>query len=351
MSDFFELLLIFFLVIGIKRIKSQSEFYSHNILEQYSCYNKDKKFNNSFIDFMNYKVYYINKNNIIHKNQENNDFNLRWSLEEKKKISIECINETCIEIELSEHKVISFDFEKLLSTDGGIIAYILILYGLFSLKRGFIYINLSFIFYGSFSFILFIREICQFLKITGNLSDLYKGSEILSHFVFYSTLIISILYGFVCHFSNILKYISLGFVEGIIFSKIIFYLVVSLKILNNNLLLHYFLLLLFCSTVNMVVFGFLKNKYPKITILIISNIAGFGIIFGVYLINGSLPFIPYLILSSKYKEKSLYDKLLDNNLIGYYMFLLLILVFCGVFWNNSSFNKLKNKNNIPKINT
>ena len=100
----------------------------------------------------------------------------------------------------------------------------------------------------------------------------------------------------------------------------------------------------------MVVFGFLKNKYPKITILIISNIAGFGIIFGVYLINGGLPFIPYLILSSKYKEKSLYDKLLDNNLIGYYMLLLLILVFCGVFWNSSSFNKLKNKNNISKIN-
>ena len=342
MSSIFILLLLFFRVITIK---CQKEFYSHNILEQYSYYNKEKQFNNSFIDFMNYKIYYINKNDIIHKNQDNNNFNLKWKLEEKNKISIECINETCIDIELSEHKVISFDFERLLTTNGAVFSYILILYGLFSLKRGYIYINLSFIFYGGFSFVLFVREFCQLLKITGNLNDLHKGSKIVSYLVFYSTLIISVLFGFVCHFSNNLKYISLGFIQGIFFSKIIFYLFVTLKIINNNLLLHYFLLIFFSAVINMILFGFLKNKYPKITIIIISSIAGFAIIFGVFQINGGVPFIPYLILSSKYKEKSLFDKLLNNNLIGYYIFLLLILVFCGFYWNNSSFNKLKNKKN------
>ena len=341
MSFYLKFLLIA-LSFQVNRMINNKELISHKILEQFSHYNEEKIFNNSFIDFINYKIYHIDKDNIIHKNRKNNNFQLTWKLNGKE-VNISCINESCSDFGLSQHKVISFDFDRLLSNNGGIFAYIMIVYGFFSLKRGYIYINLSFIFYGSFSFLLFIREICQLFEITGNLGTLHKCSETIVYLVFYSTLIISILYGFVCHFSKNLKFISLGFIEGIFISKILFYLLVTLKIIINNLLLHYLMLLLFCSFAIMVVFVYLQNKYSKFSIINISLIGGFGIIFGTNIINGGLPFIPYLILLSKYKENELFKKILDKNIAGFYISFLLILLFCGIFWNNSSYNKLKSK--------
>ena len=340
--SFYLKFLIITLLFHFNAMNNNSELISHKILEQFSHYNEEKLFNNSFIDFINYKVYYIDKKNIIHKDQENNNFQLNWKLNGTE-IEINCFNESCLPFGLPQHKVISFDLDRLLSNNGGIFAYIIILYGFFSLKRGYIYINLSFIFYGSFSFLLFIIEICQLFEITGNLGTLHKSSETIVYLVFYSTLIISILYGFVCHFSKNLKFISLGFIEGIFISKILFYLLVTLKIIINNLLLHYLMLLLFCSFAIMIVFVYLQNKYSKFSIINISLIGGFGIIFGTNIINGGLPFIPYLILLSKYKENELFKKILDKNIAGFYISFLLILLFCGIFWNNSSYNKLKSK--------
>ena len=159
--SFYLKVILLELLLKIISINSQSKFNSHNIIDQYIYY-KDKKFNNTFIDFMNYKIYNIDKNNIIHKRPSNNNFYLKWKIEEingTNKISIECDNEICVNIDLSEHKVISFDFDKLLSIYGSIFAYILIIYGFFSLKRGFIYMKLSFIFYGSFAFVLFVLNL------------------------------------------------------------------------------------------------------------------------------------------------------------------------------------------------
>ena len=265
------------------------------------------------------------------------------NIEKQNKISLQCIKEMCLDIELSEHKVISFDFDRILSTNGGIYSYILIIYGLFSLKRGYTYINLSFIFYGSFGFLLFIREICHFFELNGYLSTLNEKSEIIVYIVFYLTLIISLLYGFVCHFYNLLKYLTLGFIEGILLSKNIFLLLLYLKILNNNLLLNYFLteVIITLSIISIIIY--FKNKYPKFTIFNIAITGGFAIIFAVNIINGGFPFIPYLILASKYEENNLYEKILNKNIFGYYAFLFLIFLFCGIYWSNSSYNKLKNK--------
>ena len=93
----------------------------------------------------------------------------------------------------------------------------------------------------------------------------------------------------------------------------------------------------------MILFGYLRNKYPKIIMINIAINGGFGIIFGINTIIGGLAFIPYLILAAKHKEESLFDAILNNNISIFYGFLFLILIFCGLYWNNSSFNKLKSK--------
>ena len=193
--------------------------------------------------------------------------------------------------------MISFDFDRLLSTNwvGGVYAYILILYGFFSIKRGFKYINLSFIIYGTFGFILFINEIIQLFELIGCLSSEFKQSEILVKLIFYSTFIISLIYGFMCHFSKYLKYVTFGFIEGVMTTKIIFYIFLNLKIIKNSGLLYYFLFELFFLGIFITILSYLKNKYPKFSIANISIISAFGIIFGINIINGGLPFVPYLI--------------------------------------------------------
>ena len=318
---------------------------SHKILEQFTFYDNNTKINNSFIDFINYKVYHIDKSSIIHKNQNNSNFLLKWKIEGQNDFSIQCVQENCEDINLSEHKVISFDFDRLLSSNwaGGVYAYILILYGFFSIKRGFKFINLSFIIYGTFGFVLFIREIIQLFELIGCLSSEFKKSEILVKIVFYSTFIISILYGFICHFSNYLKYATFGFIEGVMTCKLIFYIFLALKIIKNSALLYYFLMELFFLGISISLLSYINNKYPLFSIINISIISAIGIIFGINIINSGLPFIPYLILIVKYEEIDLYEAILDKKIIFYYAFLFIIFSFCGFYWNNSYNNFLNNK--------
>ena len=318
---------------------------SHNILEQFTFYDNYTKINNSFIDFINYKVYLIDKSSIMHKNENNTNFFLNWRITKQNDFSIQCVKENCEDINLSEHKVISFDFDRLLSTNwgGGVYAYILILYGFFSIKRGFKFINLSFIVYGTFGFVLFIREIIQLFELIGCLSSEFKKSEILVKMIFYSTFIISIIFGFICHFSNYLKYATLGFIEGAMICKLIFYIFLALKIIKNNALLYYFLMELFILGISITLLSYINNKYPKFSIINISIVSAIGIIFGINIINGGFPFIPYLILILKYEETDLFDAILDKNIIFFYAFLFIIFSFCGFYWNNSYYNLLKNK--------
>lgn len=337
------LILFFKIILKIIPIKCQSNLKSHKILDQNSYYKEDSLFNNSFIDFINYKIYHINRDNIIHKNQNDKNFPLEFQLEEQNNISLKCINETCLDIELSEHKYISFDFDRVLSTNGGIYANILILYGLFSLKRGYIYINLSFIFYGSFGCFLFIREICQYMELFGYLTTLNEKSETIVYLVFYMSIIISFLYGLVCNFTTYLKYITLGFVEGIIISKIIFYLFLFIDIFNKNLLLYYFITETIICLIIISLITFYKNKNSRFTIVNLAIIGAFGIMFAINIICGGLPFIPFLILASTYDEKNLYEKILNNNIFGNYTFVFLIFLICGIYWNTKSYKKLKTK--------
>jgi hypothetical protein len=317
---------------------------SHSILEQFTYYDNYTKINNSFIDFINYKIYYIDKSNIIHKNEKSTNFQLNWKITEQNDFSIQCVEENCGDINLSEHKVINFDFDRLLSTNwvGGVYAYILILYGFFSIKRGFNYINLSFIIYGTFGFVLFIMEIIQLFELIGCLSSEFKQSEILVKLIFYSTFIISFIYGFMCHFSKYLKYATFGFIEGVMTTKIIFYIFLNRKIIKNSGLLYYFLFELFFLGIFITILSYLNNKYPKFSIANISIISAFGIIFGINIIYGGLPFIPYLILIQKYQETDLYEAILEKNIILYYAPLFIILAICGYFWNKNSYYILLN---------
>ena len=343
MNQYFRFLLISIFFGNIPMLIFQT-LNSHNILEQFTYYDT-KEINNSFVDFINYKIYQIDRSNIIHKNQNNRSFILKWEITEQNNFSIQCFEENCMDINLSEQKVISFDFERLLSTSwgGGAYSYILILYGFFSIKRGYKFINLSFIIYGTFGFVLFIKEIIQLLELIGCLNSEFKKSEILVSIVFYSTFIISIIYGFICHFSKYLKYATLGFIDGIMINKTIFYIFLYLKIIKNNALLYYFLMELFFSGIFIALLLYLKNNFPNVNIINISIISAIGIIFGINIINGGLPFIPYLILILKYEETHLYEAILGKNKIMYYAILFIIFLFCGIVWNKSYYNLLENK--------
>jgi len=347
MSKYFRLLLISIFLGNIPMLIFQT-LNNHNILEQFTFYDNSTKINNSFIDFTNYKVYHIDKSNIMHKNKNNTNFLLNWKITEQNDFSIQCVKENCVDINLSEHKVVSFDFDRLLSTNwgGGVFAYILILYGFFSFKRGFKFINLSFIIYGAFGFVLFIREIIQLLELIGCLNSEFKNSEILIKIIFYSTFIISTIYGFICHFSQYLKYATLGFIEGVMICKIIFYIFLKLKIINSNALLYYFIMELFFLGIAIPLLSYINNKYPNFSITNISIVSAIGIIFGINIINNGFPFIPYLILILKYEETDLYEAILGKNIFLYYALLFSIFVFCGLYWNTSYYNLLKNKKSL-----
>ena len=104
----------------------------------------------------------------------------------------------------------------------------------------------------------------------------------------------------------------------------------------------------------MIILGLFNRKYAHFNIINLALIGGFGIIFAINIIIGGLPFIPYLILLSKYKkdqkvqEALLYDNLIDNskNYFYFYIILFLILIICGIYFNFDSFHKLINKKKV-----
>jgi hypothetical protein len=73
---------------------------SHSILEQFTYYDNSTKINNVFIDFTNYKIYLFDKSSIIHKNENNTNFQLKWNITEQNVFSIQCVEENCGDINL-----------------------------------------------------------------------------------------------------------------------------------------------------------------------------------------------------------------------------------------------------------
>ena len=317
---------------------------SHTILFQEYYYGTNDIIHNLFIDFTEFRLYNITKERIYRNTPNYPNFQLIWK---DKKISLKCSSKNdatlkCADIDLREHKFITFDFDRLISELGGIFSYLLILYGFFSLRRGYVYFNLTVIFYGSFGFILFVREFFQLLELNDHLNSEDEASKRILYTVFSFTLIICILYGYVCHLSKYLKYITFGFINGLIISKIFYFLLINA--INDNFFLTYFLIELFTCLIMMGLFIFLQNKYTIVNIMNIAIISSYGVIYGVNILCGGLPFLPFFILVKQDTiETDLYDKLLDKNLIELYAPIYVVLLVYGSYKNYINYKIATNK--------
>jgi hypothetical protein len=320
---------------------------SHRILEQKQIYGVNHTISNTFIDFINFKMYNISKDKIFHKDGPIN-FTLMW--DDNKHITFGCFaNYTqrikCSDINLTEHNFTSFEYDRLISKVGGVISYLLILYGTFSLTKGYLYFNLTILFYGSFGFILLIREIFELLELKDLLSIETKEAEELSITIFSGSILTSLLYGFVCFSSKYLKYITFGFINGLFISKLIFFYILKGFTTADNITLSYFLLELICIIISILLFIIFQNKYPKISIVYIVLMACYGIIYAANILFGGIIFIPYLILAKRYKsiEGDLYDELTKDNFHFFYLAAFVIFVSIGVWKNLENYKILMNR--------
>lgn len=330
-----RLLFLFeFLFIFIKSVKSLTV--SHTVLIEANYYGDQDKISDAFADFTQFTIYRINQTLIYHKIQSvTPTFKLIW--DEGNQISLECVGIKCTKIKLQNHEFKRFDMDVFIANLGGVFSYLLLLYGLFCLRKGIVYFNLTVIFYCSFGFILFVREVCQLLELIGKLNTEAEESQRIKEASFYFALFSSFLYGAVCHFSKYLKYVTFGLINGLFFSKIIYLLLIS--VLTGKFLLVYFLLELFFCLALIILFIFLQTKYIRISILYIVFIAGYGIIYAFNILFGGLPFFPFLILSKEYKEqeKGFYDKLMEKSHAFLYGIFYVVLVAFGYYENNINY--------------
>jgi len=323
-------------------------FVSPTILQQELYYHQEDIINNSFIDLANFKIYNISMENIYHTtNTDQPNFRLIWAnITGKNELSIECKMSSekkvkCAHIDLSDHSFITFDYDRLITKLGGIFAYILILYGLFSLRRGYVYYNLTVIFYGSFSYILLIREICECFELNQVLNSDEQNSINILYTVFTFSLVTCILYGYLCHFSKYLKYINFGFINGLFLTKIIYYFFI--KILSDYFILVYYLFEIFICLFMIILFIFLQNKYLYFNITCIVIISSYGILFGLNILFGGLPFIPYHILIKLWKDEDFHERLCSGNFKYAYGTFFILMCAYGFYKNYINYQIAMNK--------
>ena len=319
---------------------------SHRILDQKLVYNDSHTIYNTFIDFINFKMYNISKDRIFHKDGPIN-FQLKW--DENDHITFGCFNNDtqrikCSDIDLTEHNFTSFEYDRAISNIGGVISYLLILYGFFSLSKGYLYFNLTILFYGSFGFILFSREVFELLELKDLLSIRTELAKTMNYIIFSGSLLASILYGFACLNSKYLKYITFGFINGLFISKIFFFYIL-MRLITYNITKNYFFLELICVIISILFFIIVQNKYPFISIVYIVLMASYGIIFGFNVLFGGIMFIPYLILAKRYQriEGNLYDELVKSIYHIYYLVAFVCIVIIGIYKNNDNYKILMNK--------
>ena len=320
---------------------------SHRILDQKLVYGKHHTISNTFIDFINFKMYNISKDRIFHKDGPIN-FQLKW--DDKDQITFGCFtNDTqrikCSDINLTEHDFTSFEYDRFISKIGGVISYLLILYGTFSLSKGYLYFNMTILFYGSFGFILLVREVFELLELKDLLSIGTEGARKLSIIIFSGSLFTSILYGLVCLNSKYLKYITFGFINGLFLSKLIFFYILKHFATADNITFSYFLLELISVIISILLFIIFQNKYPKISIFYIVLMACYGIAYASNILFGGIIFIPYLILAKRYKsiEGDLYDELTKDNTHFGYLAVFIIFVLFGFWRNHDNYKILMNR--------
>ena len=229
-----------------------------------------------------------------------------------------------------------------MSEISGAFSYLLILYGIFSLTKGYIYFNLTIIFYGSFGFILFMKELFEHLELEEKLN--HYNSETLLGIIFWGSLFISILYGFTCFLSKYLKYITFGFINGIFLGKIIFFYLLIAELLGNDCHLTYFLIELITALIMIVFLVIVQNKSPIISIIYIVLMATYGIIYGCNLLFGGIRFLPFLILSKKNdKSEEALTKVSDFWFHFVYLISFILIVGIGIWKNRENYNIIINR--------
>ena len=101
-----------------------------------------------------------------------------------------------------------------------------------------------------------------------------------------------------------------------------------------------------CAFVFMVSWILLKDKYPKVTMVRLSLIASFGITFGLNVLFGGYPYMPFLILAKKYQDEkkievqdeenesnTLFKRLSERNNLHIYLGIYVFFSFVGCYFN------------------
>lgn len=324
-------------------------FNFHTILSQEFYYNKtERTFSYSFIDFNDFTIYKINKEELRSICDRSKNFTWLWDSKEENKpyIKVNCISERNEEnkIDIYKQPHIKFDFDYILIKYGGILSYILILFGFFNLSKGFIYYNCSTVFYSAFGFFSFSLELFEILEIKGKLKRDGMGN-IFFYMVLIFLFLITILYGISAFYSDMLKYIAFGLLDGLILDKLFFYLI-AFFLHNKNVEVDLFYIYLIPEIIFILIFIgiflYFKNNHTTFTIISTVVIGVYGIIKGINILVGGVPFIPYLILLKEYKEEEMFNKIMDNNSLFFcYLITSVLLAAVGFHSNRSKYNELK----------
>ena len=284
--------------------------------------------------------------------------NNSWNGLHEGRISIQCEKKfRCNDIILDEHKFISFDFDYLISLLAGPITFLLVMVGIFCLRYGYIYYNIPTAFYSGLSVFLFWREFCELLELNDKLNTLHTTSKAIVRTIFVFSIITSVAYGYISIKTKYLKYISFGFIDGLIFAKVLYFCIL-IKLENSDIVLLCYFLTEIISCIGFIVFFILfRNKNLMITIGNISILASYGILYGFHILIGGIPFLPFCILSKSKSiddstlEKNLYETLYDNNKIIIYIIAFFIIAIGGFFLNYTNYKLFmeKKKKNISTL--
>ena len=342
------------------------------IMEQAAYYgsmkedtNKSHNITKCFIDFYYYRFYYIDMKKInpnIPEVDVTFDFYLNKTYKKDKnknetseigeaQISIRCSsNFTCYDIYLDEHEYVSFDFDRLITDTGGIIAFLLISMGLFVLFKGYIYFNITSAFYSGYSIFLLFREMCQLMEINHSLSSLHDASRAISVTVYVFSILTSVAYGYISLKIKYLRYISFGFIEGLIFAKALYYCLLYALTEEHSVFLGYFLIELLSCLCVMIIFTLFRNRYYIMTMINVCLLSSYGIVYGFHILIGGIPFLPFLIFfKTKYNESidhALYKVLEAGDKIPFYFGAFWILAFIGFYFNYTGYKLFIQKKTI-----
>ena len=212
------------------------------------------------------------------------------------------------------------------------ITFLLVLVGLFCLRNGYIYYNLTIVFYSAFSFILFWREFCEFLEMLGQLSTKNEVSKSVSLTVYIFAVITSSVYGYISIKIKFIKYITFGLIDGLMVGKVLFYLILTGLEKDDNLILDYFIVEIIFILAFIVFWLLFREKYIYVNMINICLISSYGMLYGIHLLIGGLPFLPFFILA-KEKDDILYNTMTEKHYLLHY-----IIVFMGIASLGSYFN-------------